>query len=132
MSQFTTDHVTVFGFVVEFQALNEIFVHSLVLVLNHLCENWVELFHHQFLFACSRKVYMSLVYITISFIRHCTMVHVNNLNYKLTLTLLFGSTHLLDGGQCWVHFQSTEQIAQVKSIDTFIGAIIDTPNEVHA
>lgn len=62
MSQFTADHVTVFGFVVEFKTLNEIFVHSLVLVLNHLCENWVKLIHHQFLFACSCKIYVSLVY----------------------------------------------------------------------
>lgn len=60
------------------------------------------------------------------------MIHVNYLKYQFTHTLLFGSTHLFDGGQSWVHFQSTEQIAQVEGIDTFIGAVVDTPDEVHA
>lgn len=49
--QFAADHVTVFGLVVQFQTLDEILVHSVVLVLQHLRVDRVELVDHQFLFA---------------------------------------------------------------------------------
>lgn len=94
--QFTADHVTVFGLVVQFQTLDEIFVHSVVLVLQHLRVDRIELLDHQFLFA-----------------------------------LLLGTAHFLDGGQSRVHLQSTEEVADVVSVHTLVGAVVDSPNEVY-
>lgn len=49
-----------------------------------------------------------------------------------TLTLLLGAAHLFDGGQGRVQLQSTEEVANVESVDSFVGAVVDSPNEVHA
>lgn len=48
------------------------------------------------------------------------------------LTLLLGASNLLDGGQCWVEFQGTEDVSNVESINALVGAVVDLPDEVYA